>query len=36
MLSKKTKYGLKALMFIARQTGKSPVQASAIGESDNI
>ena len=36
MLSKKTKYGLKALTFIARQTGKSPVQASAIAESENI
>ena len=36
MLSKKTKYGLKALTFIAKQEGKSPVQASAIAESENI
>ena len=36
MLSKKTKYGLKALTFIARQKNKSPVQSSAIAESENI
>ena len=36
MLSKKTKYGIKALTFIARQEGKSPVQSSAIAESENI
>ena len=36
MLSKKTKYGIKALTFIAKQEGKSPVQSSAIAESENI
>jgi len=36
MLSKKTKYGLKALAFIARQDDNSPVQISMIAESENI
>lgn len=36
MLSKKTKYGIKALAYIARKQGKTPVQASEISESENI
>ena len=36
MLSKKTKYGLKALAFIARQEDKTPVQIATIAESENI
>ncbi len=36
MLSKKTKYGLKALAFIARQQDKTPVQIATIAESENI
>lgn len=36
MLSKKTKYGLKALAFIARQKADLPVQVSTISESENI
>ncbi len=36
MLSKKTKYGLKALAFIARQPDKTPVQIATIAESENI
>jgi len=36
MLSKKTKYGLKALAFIARQNDKTPVQISTIAKSENI
>lgn len=36
MLSKKTKYGLKALAYIARQTEKTPVQVAAIAQSENI
>jgi len=36
MLSKKTKYGLKALAFIARQDNNSPVQISMIAKSENI
>ena len=36
MLSKKTKYGLKALTFIARQENKKPVQISTIAKSENI
>lgn len=36
MLSKKTKYGIKALSYIARKENKSPVQASEISESENI
>jgi len=36
MLSKKTKYGLKALTFIARSEGDSPVQVSEIAKSEQI
>ncbi len=36
MLSKKTKYGLKALTFIARRTDKNPVQIAIIAKSENI
>jgi len=36
MLSKKTKYGLKAITFIARQEDKNPVQIATISKSENI
>lgn len=36
MLSKKTKYGLKALAFIARQEKGNKVQIATISESENI
>lgn len=36
MLSKKTKYGIKALTYIARQPSKKPVQTAEIAESENI
>ena len=36
MLSKKTKYGLKALTYVAKQEGKDPVQIGAIAKSENI
>jgi Rrf2 family protein len=36
MLSKKTKYGIKALTFLARQPDRKPVQTSLISESENI
>ena len=36
MLSKKTKYGLKALTFLAKQEDKTPVQISVIAKSENI
>ena len=36
MLSKKTKYGLKALAFIAKQTDGIPVQIATIAKSENI
>ena len=36
MLSKKTKYGLKALTYLARQESKNPVQIEVISESENI
>ncbi|WP_066223937.1 RrF2 family transcriptional regulator [Formosa haliotis] len=36
MLSKKTKYGLKALIFLARQENSTPVQISVISKSENI
>ena len=36
MLSKKTKYGLKALAFIARQEQGVPVPMGEIAESENI
>ena len=36
MLSKKTKYGLKALTFIARQEGVVPVQVGEIAKGEQI
>lgn len=36
MLSKKTKYGIKALAYIARKKDNKPVQTSEISESENI
>ncbi|SKB70931.1 RrF2 family transcriptional regulator [Maribacter arcticus] len=36
MLSKKTKYGLKALAYLASQKDKKPVQISEIAEKENI
>ncbi|MFP2996138.1 Rrf2 family transcriptional regulator [Spongiivirga sp. MCCC 1A20706] len=36
MLSKKTKYGLKALTYIAKKGGNSPVLISEIAEKENI
>ena len=36
MLSKKTKYGLKALAYMARQEDKLPVQIATIAKSENI
>lgn len=36
MLSRKTKYGLKALTYLARQRDKKPVQISTISEAENI
>jgi len=36
MLSKKTKYGLKALTYLASQTKREPVQISEIAEHENI
>ena len=36
MLSKKTKYGLKALTFIARSSSKEPVQVGEIAKSEQI
>lgn len=36
MLSKKTKYGLKALTYIARSEGDSPVQVGEIAKSEQI
>ena len=36
MLSKKTKYGLKALTYLARQEDNKPVQIGAIAKSENI
>ena len=36
MLSKKTKYGLKALAFIARQKDEKMVQIATIAKSENI
>ena len=36
MLSAKTKYGIKALTFMARLEDKSPVQISTIAENENI
>tara|TARA_R110002124_G_scaffold87407_1_gene225085 strand:+ start:117404 stop:117817 length:414 start_codon:yes stop_codon:yes gene_type:complete len=36
MLSRKTKYGLKALAYLARQEDSTPVQISVISNSENI
>lgn len=36
MLSKKTKYGIKALTYLARQPYKKPVQTAEISQSENI
>ena len=36
MLSKKTKYGLKALTYLASQKEKNPVQIAEIAENENI
>lgn len=36
MLSRKTKYGIKALAYIAKKTDKKPVQAAEIAKSENI
>ncbi|MEX0291507.1 MAG: Rrf2 family transcriptional regulator [Flavobacteriaceae bacterium] len=36
MLSKKTKYGLKALTYLATQKGKEPVQIAEISRKENI
>lgn len=36
MLSKKTKYGLKALVYIARQENNNPIQIAEIATSENI
>ncbi len=36
MISKKTKYGLKALGYLAKQKSDGPVQISSIAKSENI
>ena len=36
MLSKKTKYGIKALTHLARQENQAPVQIATISEAENI
>lgn len=36
MLSKKTKYGIKALTFLAKQEPNVPVQIATISQSENI
>lgn len=36
MISKKTKYGLKALTYLARQEHNTPVQIEVISKSENI
>jgi Rrf2 family protein len=36
MLSKKTKYGIKALTYLAKQKGKGPVTIASISESETI
>lgn len=36
MLSKKTKYGIKALTYLARQDSRKPVSIATISESENI
>ena len=36
MLSKKTKYGIKALTYLAKQEATSPVKIASISKSENI
>jgi len=36
MLSKKTKYGIKALTYLAKQKNRNPVQIATISKSENI
>ena len=36
MLSKKTKYGIKALVYLAKQEDRIPVQISVISNTENI
>jgi len=36
MISRKTKYGIKALTYLARLDNKNPVQISTISKSENI
>ncbi|MCF6347292.1 MAG: Rrf2 family transcriptional regulator [Flavobacteriaceae bacterium] len=36
MISKKTKYGIKALTYLARQENNTPVQIATIAKSENI
>ena len=36
MLSKKTKYGIKALVYLAKQEDRNPVQISIISKAENI
>jgi len=36
MLSKKTKYGIKALTFLAKQESREPIQIATISKSENI
>ena len=36
MLSRKTKYGIKALAFLAKSDTKRPIQISVIAEAENI
>lgn len=36
MFSAKAHYGLKAVVYLARQTGKGPIQAKEIAETQNI
>jgi Rrf2 family protein len=36
MLSKKTKYGLKALVYLARRVDRKPVQIAEIADRENI
>ena len=36
MLSKKTKYGIKALTFLARQENNTPIQIAEIAKSESI
>ncbi len=36
MLSRKTKYGIKALTFLAQQDGNDPTQIAVIASSENI